>query len=233
MARFARGLAHLLAPVRCILLDFDGPVCNLFRGQLTAAATVDRLAAVVIQSGVCPREQVPATEDSLDVLKFAYDIDPALARRVEIELAEAETEAAVTAPPTRHASEFIRTAVESGRTLAIVSNNSAGAIETYLDAHGLVVDAVIGRADANPAHLKPSPFLLHRAMAALLTEPANCTLIGDSTSDITAALAANVASIGYANTKANLPTLGRAGADVVVDDIRALTRWVRPHTPSP
>jgi phosphoglycolate phosphatase len=153
----ARVRLPLGAPGRCILLDFDGPVCNLFRGQLTGAVVVERLAALVVDSGLCARERIPATEDSLQLLKLAHQIDPALASRVEAALTQAETEAAQDAPPTPHATEFIRAAIRSGRTLAIVSNNSTDAIRTFLDAHALVVDAIVGRADPDPAHLKPSP----------------------------------------------------------------------------
>lgn len=222
MPRSAVALAELLAPGRCILLDFDGPVCGLFRGQVTGAAVVERLAAIVLDSGLCARDRIPATEDSLQVLKLAHQLDPTLAANVNAELALAEMEAVQTAPPTPHADEFIRTAVKRGRTLAIVSNNSPGAIETYLRTHGLVVDAIIGRTDADPAHLKPSPYLLDRAIAALASEPARCTLIGDSTSDIAAALCLSVASVGYANTEAKLRALADAGADLVVGDLGTL-----------
>jgi phosphoglycolate phosphatase len=224
MARATVDLAELLAPGRCILLDFDGPVCNLFRGQLTGAAVVERLAALVIDSQLCPAESIPTTEDALEVLELAHRLDPALASRIEGALTQAETEAAHTAPPTRHAADFIHAAMRSGRTIAIVSNNSAAAIETYLDVHGLTADAIVGRADADPAHLKPNPYLVTRAITTLATEPAHCTLIGDSTTDIAAALRLDVASIGYANTEEKLVTLTDAGADVVVDDFRALTR---------
>jgi phosphoglycolate phosphatase len=228
MTRVAVDLADLLAPGRCILLDFDGPVCNLFRGQLTGAAVVERLAAIVIDSGLCRREQIPATEDSLQVLRLAHQLDLELANEVNTALAQAEIEAAQTAPPTRHAAEFIRTATQSGRGLAIVSNNSAGAIETFLNAHNLAVDVIVGRADADPSHLKPSSYLLHRAIAELASEPSRCTLIGDSASDIIAALSLDIASIGYANTPAKSVALTDAGADVVVHDVRTLTRWLIP-----
>jgi beta-phosphoglucomutase-like phosphatase (HAD superfamily) len=155
MTHLADDLADLLAPGRVILLDFDGPVCSLFGGQLNGAAVVERLAAIVIESRLCPREQIPATEDALDLLKLAHELDPALAGQVEARLAHAEVEAAHTAPATPHAAEFISTAIESGRTLAIVSNNSPGAIATYLGAHGLVVDTIVGRTDANPAGTSP------------------------------------------------------------------------------
>jgi HAD superfamily hydrolase (TIGR01509 family) len=223
MARDTVDLTDLLAPWRRIFLDFDGPVCNLFRGKLTGGVVVERLAAIVSASGLCPQEEIPQTEDALEVLKLAHRVDPTLAQRVEHVLAQAETEAAQTAPPTRHAEEFIRTAIESGRTLAIVSNNSPVAIETYLAVHGLVVNAIIGRTDADPAPLKPSPYLLRRAMTALASEPAECVLVGDSTTDIAAARSAHMTSIGHANTAGKVSALAGAGADSVVQDIRALT----------
>jgi beta-phosphoglucomutase-like phosphatase (HAD superfamily) len=223
MADAVVDLADLLAPSRCILLDFDGPICGLFRGHLTGAAVVERLATVMIESGLCPIEWIPQTEDGLELLKLAHDIDPRLATRVENVLTQAETEAARTARPTPHAAGFIQGAVASGRAIAIVSNNSASAIETYLAIHSLVVDAVIGRADADPAHLKPSPYLLDCALKRMHSTPAGCTLIGDSWTDIEAARSAAMSSIGYADSQAKEATLLAAGADLVIDDIYTLT----------
>jgi hypothetical protein len=61
----APGAVDLLAPGRCILLDFDGPVCNLFRGQLTGAAAAASLTAILIDGARCAPSQIPAIEDSL------------------------------------------------------------------------------------------------------------------------------------------------------------------------
>lgn len=223
MTAAAGMLAALLAPSRCILLDFDGPVCGLFRGQLTGAAVVERLATVVIDTGLCPPDRIPQTDDALEVLRLAYQIAPVLARRVEAVLTQAEMEAAATAPQTPDAAEFIRAVVNSGRKLAIVSNNSSAAIKSYLSAHELAIDVIIGRANGDPARMKPSPYLLQKAMTTFVTESSQCTLIGDSTSDIAAARCVNMASIGYANTNAKVLALTDAGADSVVADMHTLT----------
>jgi beta-phosphoglucomutase-like phosphatase (HAD superfamily) len=223
IARGAIELAELLAPGRCILLDFDGPVCGLFRGQLTGAAVVDRLVAIVIDSGLCSREQIPSTEDSLQLLTLAHQLDPALGREINAALAQAETEAAQAAPPTPRGAQFIRAAVKSGRTVAIVSNNSPAAIRTYLGRYALHVDAIIGRTDADPAHLKPRPYLLHHAIAALAAESVFSTLIGDSSSDIAAARSLGLGSIGFANNPSKEAALLDACADVVVTDMGTLT----------
>ncbi|MGH8896357.1 MAG: HAD family hydrolase [Egibacteraceae bacterium] len=48
----------------------------------------------------------------------------------------------------------------------------------------------LGRTDPNPALLKPHPHLILQAVQALCADPATCTLIGDSVSDIEGGLAA-------------------------------------------
>ena len=51
--------------------------------------------------------------------------------------------------------------IDAGRSLAIVSNNSAAAIQTYLSANAIRVAA---RTDRDAALLKPSPHLVTRVL---------------------------------------------------------------------
>ena len=96
--------------------------------------------------------------------------------------------------------------------------------EGFLAAHGLGdgVGAVVGRTTADPALLKPSPHLVRLAIDAMGADPADCTMIGDSVSDIESARAAGARSIGYANRPGKDRRLAEAGADGIITTLADL-----------
>jgi phosphoglycolate phosphatase len=218
-------LAELLARTRCLLLDFDGPICAIFAGRPARTVVLDLLDVLPADGTPIP-EPVASAKDPFDVLRYAGTISTQLAQRVEAQLRANEIAAARTATATPHATEVITAWRDAGRPVAIVSNNSAAAVETYLSRHGIDVELVAARTSADAALLKPSPHLITRAIRTLDTTPAACALVGDSLTDITAARHAGVASVGYANKPGKRRTLSDAGADVVIDDMQALAQAV-------
>jgi len=216
-------LTELLARTRCLLLDFDGPICAIFAGRRARDVVLKLLDALSIDAARVP-QRVAGAADPFDVLRYAATIGPELAQRVEHQLRLTELEAASTAMPTPHASDVITAWRHSGRTVAVVSNNSSAAVEAYLAAHGIDVDIVVARSGPDPALLKPSPYPITSAIRALNAEPEACTLVGDSPSDIVAARRAGISSVGYANKAGKHRRLSDAGADIVIDDMQALAR---------
>jgi phosphoglycolate phosphatase-like HAD superfamily hydrolase len=99
-----------------------------------------------------------------------------------------------------------------------VSNNSAPAINAYIDAHHLssYVTYVVGREPYNPEKMKPHPQSILTALVKLDSEPGEAVLIGDSLTDIEASRRAGVRAIGYANKADKPPAFELAGADAVV-----------------
>ncbi|MBL7260757.1 HAD family hydrolase [Paractinoplanes lichenicola] len=154
------------------------------------------------------------TDDPLEVLRRVDD--PTLLGVVEDALVTAEQEAATTATPTPYAREVLEAARARGLPVAVVSNNSAPAIELYLARHSLTghVDAIVGRPWAQPHRMKPDPGPVLAAVKAVRSTPDRCTLIGDSLTDIEAARAAGVAVVGYANRPWKISAF--APADAVV-----------------
>jgi phosphoglycolate phosphatase len=218
-------LAELLAGTHCLLLDFDGPICAIFAGRPARAVVLD-LLDVLAAHGTAVPEPVANAKDPFDVLRYAGTISTELAQRIEAQLRASEIEATRTATATAHATEVISAWRDASRPVAIVSNNSAAAVETYLSDHGISVEHVAARTSADPALLKPSPHLITEAIRTLDAQPAACALVGDSLTDITAARLAGVASVGYANKPGKHRTLSDAGADVVIDDMQALAQAV-------
>jgi phosphoglycolate phosphatase-like HAD superfamily hydrolase len=82
--------------------------------------------------------------------------------------------------------EVILACQQTGRRVAIISNNSQAAVGTYLQLQDLAehVDVVVGRTDPDPQLLKPHPHLVPRALDALGGDPAMSSFVGDSTSDV-------------------------------------------------
>jgi len=211
-----------------VLLDFDGPICSIFAGR-SAQSIAAELRGLLLAEGLSLPAQVAGEENPLEVLRFASSLGPALTARVDSALRAAELVAARSARPTPSAREAILACRQTGRIVAVVSNNSAAAIESYLATHNLAtdIDLVVGRADSNPALLKPNPHLIVQALHALSASPAMCTLIGDSSSDIEGSRAAGVRSIGYANKPGKRERLIRAGADAVVTTMAELASALR------
>lgn len=114
--------------------------------------------------------------------------------------------------------------------MAIVSNNSAPAVNAYLAIHGLTgyVHVVVGRAYAAPVRMKPDPAPVLDAVAQLGVEAVGCVLVGDSASDVHAAHAVGVPCIGYANRPHKQRLLAEAGAEAVVHTLGELTAALGP-----
>ncbi|SHH09797.1 HAD family hydrolase [Streptoalloteichus hindustanus] len=213
----AGGLRGVFGRAVAVLLDFDGPICGVFTG-LSDREAAQRLVAVLARHS----EQVPGdlarTRDPFDVLRHVTDELPALAREVEEALRVVEVEAVMSAAPTPHAAEVMRCCGDTGRKVAVVSNNSAAAVVAYLRHHDLLrlVDVVSAREPGDEARLKPNPHLVHQACQRLRVESGDCVLVGDSATDVQAAHTAGVPAIGYADKPGKGERLRQAGADAVV-----------------
>jgi phosphoglycolate phosphatase len=212
------ALRQALAKAEALLLDFDGPICSVFAG-IPAPVIADQLRTILSDGG----HPAPEATDPFDVLDHARTLRPDEARYVEAAFTAHEAEAVATAQPTPGAHELMAAWHATGRPLAIVSNNSETAISAYLDRHDLRRYVTHVRARTGPTTpLKPSTYLIDHAVSALHTTPAQAVLIGDSTTDITAAATAGVRSIGYANKPAKLATLTAVGAHLITTTITAL-----------
>jgi HAD superfamily hydrolase (TIGR01509 family) len=220
-------LQRIVSRTRYLLLDFDGPVCSVFAG-MSADTVADRLRRRLAAAGVAIPAEVHSTSDPLEVFRVAAARGRDAGQRAQQELTLLEVQAVTTAQPADGAAELIIAARQSGRGVAIVSNNSGQAVATYLNHHRLTryVSAVIGRDDPDPAHMKPNPYRVRLALQMLSAAPAECALVGDQVSDITAAHAADLAAIGYANKPGKDERLAQAGADAVITRLADLSEAI-------
>lgn len=222
------GLGELIARTRHVLLDFDGPICSVFAGT-TAPAVASRLSKVLAGAGITPPTEVAETDDPFDVLRYALAHASELVADVEAAFRAEEVAAAATAAPTPGAAQTIHACHDTGRAVAIVSNNSDDAVHAYLATHHLAgqIDYISARTPADATRLKPHPHLVTQATHALGAEPATCVLIGDSITDIQAAHAAGVPAIGYANKASKPARFADTGAHGVITHMIDLATALR------
>jgi HAD superfamily hydrolase (TIGR01662 family) len=176
-------------------------------------------------------EAIANTLDPIEVFRYSVTVSDEMAARVEAEMADLEVAAVTTAELTPYAHEVIASARESGRTVAVVSNNSSRAVNAYLDRHDLSsgVRLVAARSSYDPALLKPNPYLINEAVHRLAADPAASALVGDSITDIEAAHLAGVSSIGYANIPEKPEQMIEVRAGAVVTSMADVALSLRAH----
>jgi phosphoglycolate phosphatase-like HAD superfamily hydrolase len=224
-------LQQIASRTRHLLLDFDGPICSIFAG-MSDDTVAKKLRRRLAAAGVEIPAEVRSVSDPLEVFRAVAARGRDVGQRAQRELTLLEVQAVATARPTDGAAELITTAHQSGRSVTIVSNNSGQAVAAYLNNHRLAryISAVIGRDDPNPTHMKPSPYRLCQAIQILKATPEECAYVGDSVSDVTAAHAADLAAIGYANKPGKDERLADAGADTVITRLADLVEAIAAET---
>jgi phosphoglycolate phosphatase len=223
---------NVLVEARCLLIDFDGPVCTLFAGHPAAAVAGDmRLLISRHFGGELPPALAALRHDPLRILvEVAALGDERLTREVAKACREGEATAVRSAMPTAGAEEVLSAARDSGRRVGVVSNNGSDPVHDYLREHGLIryIDGLVARVDGmHPRLLKPHPFLLERSFTATRTEPEDAVFVGDAVTDIEAGHAAGIRTIGYANKPGKHEHLTAAGADAVIGSMLTLAAALR------
>lgn len=217
------SLPDLLSRSEHVMFDFDGPVCSVFAGH-PAPAVADRLRDLVRASTELPTELANASDPML-FLYAAPKLPNALSERVREQFQAEELQAVESAEPTPGAHAAIAACHAAGKVISVVSNNGAGAVETYLRRHDLAkyISFVSARRSPDPALMKPHPHLVLAALEATGQDAMRSVLIGDSVTDIQAAHAARSAAIGYANKIGKYSQLGAAGAEAIARDMREVS----------
>ncbi|MFB7845441.1 HAD family hydrolase [Streptomyces sp. NPDC002466] len=217
-------LPDVLSNAQVVFFDFDGPVCDVFAG-LPAPQVAEQLTLILMAKNAAAGAKAAETDDPIQILHIAHEADAELGRVVEEKLTEAEVEAvAVAGPPTSGAVEALQAVNASGKAVAVVSNNSAECVESFLKVHGLerYVARVVGRPTGQPHLMKPNPFPLITAAERMHIDVTNCTLIGDSLTDIQAAHTAGATVIAYANKPHKADLFTEAQADAITDEMQAI-----------
>lgn len=224
-------LRALLRDTHAVLIDFDGPVCDLFGGSSTAHIA-DEVKARAEQAwpGTGLDADVRDCADSHGILRrlaaMADRHAPALDGPLDWadEIVEKYEYAAVRSAlrstrGTAGASELVAALHARGKPLAIVTNNAEGPVREYLQHIGLLgrFEAVCGRDPHDPRLMKPHPDSIRRALRLLCDpEPGQVLLIGDQLTDLTASTEAGVRFLGFTPYDDRAREMLRRGADFVV-----------------
>jgi phosphoglycolate phosphatase-like HAD superfamily hydrolase len=143
-----------------LLLDFDGPICSIF-ARYPAPQIASELVKLIDTESTGVPLSLRRERDPLEVLRWAGHSrrGAELVRTVEDALCAAELQAVKTADPTPCGREVIVAAHQAGLSVAVVSNNSAGAVRAYLSAHRLAgyVSVITGRSYADPGRHETEP----------------------------------------------------------------------------
>lgn len=227
-------LRDVLGRADAVLLDFDGPVCDLFRGACTAYIADEVKERARLEWGRLDAG-VKDCADSHGVLRCLADMAVRRTgdhRGTRLSWADGivtrhEYKAVGQAVPTPGARELVRTLAGLGKALVIVSNNSAGPVREYLEQQGLLhhFTAVLGRDPEDPHLMKPHPDVVTRALTELGgPSPSRTLLIGDQVTDLTAARAAKVPFLGFTRDKKTEALMRDEGARNVVDSFEPVMR---------
>ncbi|MEU9139783.1 HAD-IA family hydrolase [Streptomyces sp. NPDC048404] len=229
----SEGLADLIEATRSVFLDFDGPVCEVFSG-IPASKVAESLVGVMRGFNAQLAQKMEGL-DFMDALRVSPRAGERALHAVEDCLVETEIAAVkVAGDPTPGCVASIEAARASGRDVVIVSNNSAECVREFLMRHDLTshVQEIVGRPTYQPDRMKPSPYMLQIAASRLGVTLEGCTLVGDSVTDIEAAISAGSMSIGYANRAGKDISLAEAGADTVIRSMTVLADALKGGSPS-
>ncbi|MGC9544590.1 HAD family hydrolase [Streptomyces sp. UG1] len=223
---------RLLERADAVLLDFDGPVCDLFRGACTAHIADEVKERALDEWGwLDPR--VKACADSHGVLRHLADMAvrrPGGHRGTRLGWADGivtryEYAAVLRAAPTPGASELVGELDRLGKTLLIVTNNAEGPVREYLERRNLLrhFTAVLGRDPHDPHLMKPHRHVVDRALAELgRPNPSRTLLIGDQLTDLAAARSAQVPFLGLTRDERTAALMRHGGAHSVIASFEPL-----------
>ncbi|MEU9186802.1 HAD family hydrolase [Streptomyces sp. NPDC048484] len=232
--RDVRGARRLLANARCVLFDFDGPICRLFpEDRSREVARKLRETTDEFGAGDVLTAEERTDKDPHVVLRAVHRAGrgrdmPGLLEELEKLVVAGEVEATHTAWPTPDADGLIDVLSKRRTRMAVVTNNSPLAAQAYLDRAGLLhhFTAIEGRT-TDPARMKPDPDVVFRALGSLGLGPEDAVMIGDTGTDVEAAEQAGVSFIGYGRNPEKRGRLRDAGARVVLGSYAPLLQQGR------
>jgi len=224
-ARPSAALDNIVRQAHHLVLDFDGPVCDLWATHSVALAA-DRLRKLLTDQDIQLPDMIATTADPLAVLSCAAAINRDLAAIAEADLADLELSAVPTAQPAGYANDVITSARASGRTVTVISSCSAPAVNTYLARNNLdeQVGLVAARTTQEPP---PAASLIERTIRVLQADPAACVLVACSPAIIEAANAAGMPTIGYAHTSTDRGALAGTQPSAVIHSLADLVLRLR------
>ena len=185
-----------------VVLDFDGTMCLLFQNH-DLAATRHRM-----------HEELRRFSIDFDEALDAFDaFDAVLAQtagRPEIRAEALLKAAAGTGPAVAGVAEAVDFWRDAGCRVGVATNNSARAVDAFLDRTSIGRLPVVGRDGAHPERLKPSTWSVERVLGLMGGRPETTVFVGDTRRDYETSLRAGCAFLGMVPTERKRVRLGAA-----------------------
>jgi HAD superfamily hydrolase (TIGR01509 family) len=195
------GTAGVLAHIRGVVFDMDGTLTD-------SPLDFDRIRR---EAGI------PAGRP---VLEFMDSADGATRQRVQAVLDRHEEHAARACTLRSGAREVTDALRDGGVRTALLTRNSARAVETVLARFGLSFDVCLAREHAEP---KPSPQPVRLIAERLGLKPDELLVVGDYVFDMQAGRAAGATTVLVRSAKLPEPP---CEADYVIDELTELLEFV-------
>ncbi|WP_025273401.1 HAD family hydrolase [Haloglycomyces albus] len=202
-----------------VILDFDGPVADVFAGY-PASKIAERLVDLVRQFDTNLGKTLDGTTDPMEVLRQCQGVlsEDSL-DWVETELVHAEIQAAESATVTPGAINLFEQCSARGLPVIVASNNAEACIQLFLKRFRLTdnIHLVSARPFGRPDLMKPHKHVLSFASNVAQIKLESSLFIGDSASDVEAGQTAGVPIIALANKEGKRAKFKHANATAVVD----------------
>ena len=212
-----------------VILDFDGPMCNVFANYPVAAIT-ENLKRLLVANG-WQHEALPTTSDPHQIVRLVQCQVPMLAPQIEAALSAAEFAAVATATETPGLANLLAAAQASRISVAVASNNNAVAIRRWLDRQGYEIQHVVGRDPSDASRMKPEPDALVETISLLGVEADRAVFLGDAATDAQAAWGAGCSFVALANKPHKMRLFQDLGCTAIVTNLGQLNaqRSSAPH----
>lgn len=214
-------MAHLLAKLKALILDFDG---TLATAHYDFGAMREAVHALATKYGVRARDLeglyvLEAVERAVELIG-----DPARAQAFRAQaqdmILDLERRGASEARLLPGVKEALAGLRDRGFRLAVVTRNSRAATDLIPGLCDLPYNAFLTRESVR--RVKPHPEHLLAALVALQCTPAQAAVVGDHPMDMAAGKAVGVATIGVLTGAGTRETLHAAGADLIVQSVAEL-----------
>ncbi|NJE80658.1 HAD family hydrolase [Olsenella sp. SW781] len=195
-----------------VVLDFDGTMCLLFQNH-DLAATRRRMHEELRRFSIDFDEALDAFDAFDAVLAQTADRPEARAEallKADEVLSDAEVLAAGTGPAVAGVAEAIDFWRTAGYRVGVATNNSARAVDAFLDRLSIGRLPVVGRDGAHPERLKPSTWSVERVLELMGGRPETTVFVGDTRRDYETSLRAGCAFLGMVPTERKCARLGAA-----------------------
>ncbi len=212
-----------ITPPGAVIFDLDGTLVDTVETRIRAWLAVfdeagipaerDRVAALIGADGRKLAREIGARSGTA--------IDDERAEEIDRRSGEIYEELNRAPSPLPGARDLLAELGSRGMRWAIATSSRAEQVGTSVDALGLPERPMIVDG-SHVEHAKPAPDLLLYAARTLEIPPERCWYVGDSTWDMTAAVAAGMTAIGVTTGAVDAPALQRAGARRVIGSLGEL-----------